>query len=100
MTINSLLNQLSVPLLLLWGENDPWIGPRAADRMLKLYPQAKKVGLEAGHCPHDEVREKDLVVVKVVVVEVRMFLLWGVNGCARRYVSRGWYYYYYHRFQS
>jgi pimeloyl-ACP methyl ester carboxylesterase len=26
-----------------------------AERMRDLYPAAKRVGLDAGHCPHDEV---------------------------------------------
>jgi pimeloyl-ACP methyl ester carboxylesterase len=46
---------MEVPLLLLWGDKDPWIGPRMADRMQSLYPSATKVTLDAGHCPHDEV---------------------------------------------
>lgn len=54
-TINQLLGIMEVPLLLLWGDKDPWIGPRMADRMQSLYPSATKVTLAAGHCPHDEV---------------------------------------------
>jgi len=30
-------------------DQDPWIRPLAAEKMLRLYPQAKKVGLAAGH---------------------------------------------------
>ncbi|GAB5036622.1 Hypothetical protein NocV09_04400090 [Nannochloropsis oceanica] len=56
-TVNKLLSMLDMPLLLLWGDRDPWISPRMAERMRDLYPAAKRVGLDAGHCPHDEVPE-------------------------------------------
>jgi pimeloyl-ACP methyl ester carboxylesterase len=54
LTINQLLDQLSCPLLLLWGDLDPWMGPSKCEQMKKLYPQAEMVHLQAGHCPHDE----------------------------------------------
>jgi len=54
-SINELLAQLSLPLLLLWGEKDPWIRSPFADRIQSLYPNAKRISLDAGHCPHDEV---------------------------------------------
>ncbi len=49
-----MLKILQVPLLLLWGERDPWIAPNAAERIQQLYPLATKVTIPAGHCPHDE----------------------------------------------
>lgn len=52
--VDDLLSQLRVPLLLLWGEKDPWIRPQAADRIQALYPKAIRVSVDAGHCPHDE----------------------------------------------
>ena len=33
---------------------DPWIRPAAADKIMAQYPAAKLVGINAGHCPHDE----------------------------------------------
>ncbi|MEL7036516.1 MAG: alpha/beta fold hydrolase [Cyanobacteria bacterium J06592_8] len=57
--VDVLLSQLSCPLLLLWGEGDPWINCR--DRSAKFrqyYPQLTEYFLEAGHCPHDEVPEQ------------------------------------------
>jgi pimeloyl-ACP methyl ester carboxylesterase len=58
MTLNfSLLDAINKPLLLLWGDRDPWIGPKAADAIQELYPKAQRVGLAAGHCPHDEAPE-------------------------------------------
>lgn len=53
-SINSLLSQMKQPLLLLWGDRDPWIGPKSADRVMQLYPSATRIRLDAGHCPHDE----------------------------------------------
>ena len=42
------------PLLLAWGESDPWIRPAAADKIQALYPNSRRVSIDAGHCPHDE----------------------------------------------
>lgn len=55
-TIDALLARLppSSDLLLLWGEHDPWIRPAAADKIMQLRPSAKRVSIDAGHCPHDE----------------------------------------------
>lgn len=53
-TVDDCLEALECPLLLCWGEQDPWIRSAAADRMQALYPAAKRVSIEAGHCPHDE----------------------------------------------
>jgi pimeloyl-ACP methyl ester carboxylesterase len=54
-----LLTQMQCPLLMLWGEGDPWI--RARERGAKFrqyYPQLTEYYLQAGHCPHDEVPEQ------------------------------------------
>lgn len=53
-TIDKLLTRLSMPLLLLWGDLDPWMGPSKAARIQELYPKADRVSLQSGHCPHDE----------------------------------------------
>eukprot|EP00877_Chromochloris_zofingiensis_P006106 jgi/Chrzof1/1749/Cz10g19170.t1_PPH1 len=56
-TVNDLLKQLKdkdMPLLLLWGDLDPWITPKRADAIMQLYPSAERVGLQSGHCPHDD----------------------------------------------
>lgn len=52
--IDDLLNQVKVPLFLLWGEKDPWCTPAAADRIQSLFPAALRTDIDAGHCPHDE----------------------------------------------
>lgn len=56
-TLDSVLSQLSCPLLLVWGDLDPWVGPAKALRIKEFYPDTSVVNLQAGHCPHDEVPE-------------------------------------------
>ncbi|KMZ70098.1 Hydrolase, alpha/beta fold family protein [Zostera marina] len=56
-TLNSVLQKLTCPLLLLWGDLDPWVGPAKAIRIKEFYPNTSIVNLQAGHCPHDEVPE-------------------------------------------
>ncbi len=57
--VDVLLKQMQCPLLLLWGEADPWIS--AQTRSLKFqqhYSQLTEYFLRAGHCPHDEVPDQ------------------------------------------
>ncbi|KAK4262152.1 hypothetical protein QN277_027741 [Acacia crassicarpa] len=54
-TLDSVLSQLSCPLLLLWGDLDPWVGPAKAKKIKEFYPNTTLVNFQAGHCPHDEV---------------------------------------------
>eukprot|EP00904_Undaria_pinnatifida_P005704 jgi/Undpi1/2263/HiC_scaffold_13.g05649.m1 len=56
-TVDDLLDGFKSPMLLLWGELDPWIRPAAADKIQALYPAAKRFSVQAGHCPHDEAPE-------------------------------------------
>ncbi|KAK1373491.1 pheophytinase, chloroplastic [Heracleum sosnowskyi] len=56
-TLDSVLSNLSCPLLLLWGDLDPWVGPAKAISIKEFYPNTSVVNLQAGHCPHDEVPE-------------------------------------------
>lgn len=56
-TLDSVLSKLCCPLLLLWGDLDPWVGPAKAKRIQEFYPNTSLVNLQAGHCPHDEVPE-------------------------------------------
>jgi pimeloyl-ACP methyl ester carboxylesterase len=58
--IDDLLENLECPLLLCWGEHDPWIRPQAADKIQALYPAAQRVDIDAGHCPHDEGRHQKI----------------------------------------
>ncbi|MEO1093433.1 MAG: alpha/beta fold hydrolase [Cyanobacteria bacterium J06638_28] len=56
-----LLPRIHQPLLVLWGENDPWTPIKGADvyRNLSNQPEAQPAVTfhaipETGHCPHDE----------------------------------------------
>ncbi|MBE9202831.1 alpha/beta fold hydrolase [Synechocystis salina LEGE 06099] len=53
--VDKLLAKLQAPLLVIWGEGDPWM--RVKERSVKFrqhYPQLTEHFLPAGHCPHDE----------------------------------------------
>lgn len=57
--VDELLQRLQVPLLLLWGEGDPWMDTHARSRQFhQHYSQITEHFLNAGHCPHDEVPEQ------------------------------------------
>jgi pimeloyl-ACP methyl ester carboxylesterase len=54
--VDVLLKQLTCPLLLLWGEGDPWMNCRErSQKFRQYYPELKEYFLTAGHCPHDEI---------------------------------------------
>jgi len=54
--VDVLLQQLTCPLLLLWGEADPWMNTKErSGKFRQYYPQLTEYYLKAGHCPHDEV---------------------------------------------
>ena len=54
--VDVLLRHLASPLLLLWGEADPWMNARErSPKFHQHYPQLQEHFLRAGHCPHDEV---------------------------------------------
>lgn len=52
--LDLLLGQLQTPLLLLWGEADPWMSVKKAEKLQTYYPNAQLELVDAGHCPHDE----------------------------------------------
>ncbi|MBW4698955.1 MAG: alpha/beta fold hydrolase [Aphanocapsa lilacina HA4352-LM1] len=52
--VDELLGSLQRPLLLLWGESDPWMSVDRAKRFLEAYPSGRLQLIPAGHCPHDE----------------------------------------------
>ena len=57
--VDVLLKQLTCPLLMLWGEADPWINARERGvKFRQYYPELTEYFLRAGHCPHDEVPEQ------------------------------------------
>jgi pimeloyl-ACP methyl ester carboxylesterase len=54
--VDMLLKQLTCPLLLLWGEGDPWMNARErSQKFRQYYPELTEYFLRAGHCPHDEI---------------------------------------------
>ncbi len=59
--IDELFNDLQAPLLLLWGDSDPWLrNAKAKQEKFRTFAKqasldVKEVLLKAGHCPHDEV---------------------------------------------
>lgn len=54
-----LLQKLQCPLLMLWGEGDPWMNARERGAKFRQYaPQLVEYYLQAGHCPHDEIPEQ------------------------------------------
>ncbi|HEY9762854.1 MAG TPA: alpha/beta fold hydrolase [Trichocoleus sp.] len=58
-TINSLLAKMTCPILLLWGEGDPWMNSRVRSVQFRQhYSNLKEHFLHAGHCPHDEVPDQ------------------------------------------
>jgi pimeloyl-ACP methyl ester carboxylesterase len=55
-TVDALLQSLQCPLLMLWGEGDPWMNARERGAKFRsYYPDLDEYYLQAGHCPHDEV---------------------------------------------
>jgi pimeloyl-ACP methyl ester carboxylesterase len=57
--VDVLLGQLTCPLLMLWGEADPWINARERGAKFRRYhPQLTEYYLRAGHCPHDEIPDQ------------------------------------------
>ena len=57
--VDVLLEQLQCPLLMLWGEGDPWIQVREKGaKFRQYYPDLTEYYLNAGHCPHDEIPEQ------------------------------------------
>lgn len=70
--VDVLLQDLSKPLLMLWGEGDPWI--RSRERGAKFrqhYPQLTEHYLNAGHCPHDEVPDQVNTLLREWVLSIQ-----------------------------
>ena len=67
--VDELLQQLTCPLLMLWGEGDPWMNARERGaKFRKYYPNLKEHYLRAGHCPHDEVPEQVNALIRAWVM--------------------------------
>lgn len=58
-TVDVLLSRIQCPMLMLWGEGDPWMNARSRGAKFRhYYPQLTEHYLHAGHCPHDEVPDQ------------------------------------------
>ena len=69
--VDVLLQQLTCPLLLLWGEGDPWMNARErSPKFRRYYPRLQEYFLNAGHCPHDEVPEQVNSLLKDWIVSI------------------------------
>ncbi len=68
--VDILLSRLSCPLLLIWGEGDPWMNVRQrATKFRQYYPKLDEHYLQAGHCPHDEVPDQVNRLIKDWIVQ-------------------------------
>ena len=70
--VDVLLSNMQCPLLLLWGEKDPWMKAREKGvQFRQYYPQLTEHYLQAGHCPHDEIPEtvNDLITDWVMTID-------------------------------
>ncbi|MGB5975517.1 MAG: alpha/beta fold hydrolase, partial [Nodosilinea sp.] len=68
--VDLLLQKLTCPLLMLWGEGDPWMNCRDKGAQFREhYPTLSEHYLQAGHCPHDEVPEQVNGLLKQWVLE-------------------------------
>lgn len=57
--VDELLRILQHPLLLIWGEKDPWMNAKARSEQFRaVYTDLEEHVLTAGHCPHDETPEQ------------------------------------------
>jgi len=66
-----LLSQMQCPLLMLWGEGDPWMDARRRGALFRQhYPALTEHYLKAGHCPHDEVPEQVNALIKEWVLRI------------------------------
>jgi pimeloyl-ACP methyl ester carboxylesterase len=53
--VDQLLAAMTCPLLIIWGEGDPWMNCRARGaKFREFYPLLTEHYINSGHCPHDE----------------------------------------------
>lgn len=68
--VDILLQQMNCPLLMLWGEADPWMQSTVrSEKFRQYYPQLTEHYLQAGHCPHDEVPEQVNALISSWVID-------------------------------
>jgi pimeloyl-ACP methyl ester carboxylesterase len=60
-SLEVLLKKLDRPLLLLWGEGDPWVKARSRSAEFRArYDRITESFVNAGHCPHDELPSRSI----------------------------------------
>jgi len=48
-------NQISKPMMIIWGDKDQWVSPKFGPRLNRDIPGSKLAVIEnAGHLPHQE----------------------------------------------
>ena len=53
--VDTLLSQMTCPLLLIWGDEDPWMDTYSRGELFqKHYDSIEEHHINAGHCPHDD----------------------------------------------
>ena len=66
-----LLENLDIPVYLIWGKKDPWEPIEEAQRWQQTYKCIKSLDIidEAGHCPHDEMPDKVNTIISKIIQE-------------------------------
>ena len=66
-----LLNTMTIPVHLIWGEKDPWEPVKEAQRWYEKFEciQSLNIITNAGHCPHDEMPEEVNPIIKKIIQE-------------------------------
>lgn len=71
-SVDALLSRMEAPLLLIWGEGDPWMNARQrSEQFRRHYSNLKEHFLQAGHCPHDEVPQQVNPLVKEWMLQLQ-----------------------------
>ena len=55
--IEDILENITAPLLVIYGEKDPWINIKTVKKITDIYPKSGFITVKAGHCPQDEIPE-------------------------------------------
>ncbi len=66
-----LLDNVEIPVFLIWGEKDPWEPIKEAQRWFETFECVKSLEIipSAGHCPQDEMPEKVNPIIKKIIQE-------------------------------
>jgi len=68
-----LFDKVIAPILLIWGEKDPWESLKEAKEWKKQFSNIKRLDIVkgAGHCPHDEEPEKTNKLINEFIQETK-----------------------------